>query len=53
MIQGLTPILTLAVSAAVLESSAQFGYNSGVFNSPQPTIKLKHVYITQVMSNET
>jgi len=57
-VQGWTPILTLAVSTAVLGSSAQFGYNTGVFNSPQDVgtslcvyciVLLHHVMLHHVM----
>ena len=35
MMKGLTPVLLLSVMAAVLGSSTQFGYNTGVINNPK------------------
>ena len=32
---GLTGLLVLSVSAAVIGSSTQFGYNTGVINNPK------------------
>ena len=38
--QGMSGILVLSVSAAVIGSSTQFGYNTGVINSPKQ-VKIK------------
>ena len=43
----MTGILVLSVSAAVIGSSTQFGYNTGVINSPKQVHSLIHHQLQQ------
>lgn len=52
--EGLTGVLILSVTAAVIGSSTQFGFNTGVINNPKQVYAHQHTHThTEVTASQT